>query len=95
MSVDELKTLNIKTIIITTILSAFSFLVALTWRDAIQKTLNTFLPEGEGLFYDYLTALIITLIAVTVTYTLLHLEKRDILPSKIENKINNADKKDK
>jgi len=86
MSVEQLKTLNIKTIIITTILSAFSFLVALTWRDAIQKTLNTFLPEGEGLFYDYLIAIIITMIAITVTYTLLHIEKRTILPSKIKNK---------
>ncbi|KON33878.1 MAG: hypothetical protein AC479_02865 [miscellaneous Crenarchaeota group-6 archaeon AD8-1] len=92
MSIKELKTLNIKTIIITTILSAFSFLVALTWRDAIQKTLNTFLPEGEGLFYDYLIAIIITIIAVTVTYTLLQIEKRNILPSKIKNKKNQANK---
>ena len=86
MSIEELKTLNIKTIMITTILSAFSFLVALTWRDAIRKTLNTFLPEGEGLYYDYLAAIIITMIAVAVTYTLLHIQKRDIIPDKIEKK---------
>ncbi len=86
MSIQELKTLNIKTIIITTILSAFSFLVALTWRDAIQKTINTFLPEGEGLYYDYLAAIIITMLAVVVTYTVLHIEKRDIIPDKFEKK---------
>ncbi len=88
MSIKELKTLNPKTIIITIILSAFSFLVALSWRDAIQKTLNTFLPEGEGLYYDYLVAIIVTMIAVAVTYTLLQIQKRDIIPDKIEKKIN-------
>ncbi|MCK5628903.1 hypothetical protein KAI12_05490 [Candidatus Bathyarchaeota archaeon] len=92
MSVNELKKLNLKTIVITTILSAFAFLVALSWRDAIQRTLDEFLPQGEGLYYQYLTALVVTMIAIAVTYSLLRLQNRDLIPGKIEKKIGNRKK---
>ena len=83
----ELKKLNVKTIIITTILSAFGFLVALSWRDAIQKTIDVLLPKGEGLFYNYLAALVVTIIAIIATYILIEIQKRDIIPDKYENHI--------
>ena len=84
---NELKKLNMKTIITTTILSAFGFLVALSWRDAIQKTIDILLPEGEGLLYTYLAALIVTIIAVVATYILLHIQNRDIIPDKYEKRL--------
>lgn len=83
----ELKELKIKTIVIATILSAFGFLVALSWRDAIQKTIDLLLPEGEGLFYTYLAAILVTIIAVIATYILLQIQKRDIIPDKYEDRI--------
>jgi hypothetical protein len=85
----ELKKLDIKTILITTILSAFGFLVALTWRDAIQKTIDVLLPKGEGLLFTYLAAIVVTVIAVIATYILLQIQKRDIIPDKYENRIKN------
>jgi len=83
----ELKELKIKTIVIATILSAFGFLVALSWRDAIQKTIDTLLPEGEGLLYTYLAAIVVTIIAVIATYILLQIQKRDMIPDKYEDRI--------
>lgn len=84
---NELKKLNLKTIITTTILSAFGFLVALAWRDAIQKTIDILIPQGEGLFYNYLAALVVTIIAIVATYILLHIQNRDLIPDKYENRL--------
>ncbi len=79
--------MDIKGIVITMILGAFGFLVALQWRDAIKGTIDVFLPAGEGLMYTYMAAILVTVIAVVVTFVLIKLKDVDIIPDKYENRV--------
>ncbi|MFQ6020785.1 MAG: DUF5654 family protein [Candidatus Aenigmatarchaeota archaeon] len=83
----ELKTLNIKTIITTMILSALGFLVAFQWRDVIKETIELMIPAGEGLLYKYAVAILITIIAVVVTFILIRFQQANIIPDKYEEKL--------
>ena len=68
-SVEEAAaSLNIKAVIGTAIVSAFGFIIALFWRDAINQFINEIVPEGEGLFYSFAAAILVTIIAVVVIY---------------------------
>jgi hypothetical protein len=79
--------LDIKSMIITMVLSALGFLVALAWRDAIQQSIELFVPRGEGLAYTYLAAIVVTIIAAAVTFVLIRLQKIDIIPDRYEEKL--------
>lgn len=65
---EKAKALNIKGAIATLIISSFGFVAALFWRDAIQKLIDEIVPKGEGLFYSFATAVIVTVIAIIVIY---------------------------
>jgi len=85
--------LDIKSIVITMILSSFGFLVALNWRDAIKETIDLFVPTGEGLTYTYLAAVLVTIIAVVVTFVLVKLQRANIIPDRLEEKVKKGVKK--
>ena len=79
--------MDIKGIVVTMILSAFGFLVALQWRDAISATIDKLIPPGEGLLYSYLVAIVVTAIAVVVTFILVKIQQADIIPDKYEKRV--------
>ena len=83
---EHVENLNIKSIVITMILSAFGFLVALAWRDAIKESIDLFVPTGEGVFYTYVAAILVTVIAVVVTFVLIKIQKTDIIPDRLEKR---------
>lgn len=85
--------LDLKSLVITMILSALGFLVALTWRDAIQQSIDLFIPKGEGLYYTYLAAIVITITAVVITFVLIKIKNRNIIPDSIEERIKSGVKK--
>ena len=69
MGVEDAATnMNFRNVIATALISSFGFLIALFWRDAVTATINKFLPEGEGLAYQYLMAVVVTIIAVIVIF---------------------------
>jgi len=71
MSVEEkAKAFDIKGTILTLIISAFGFVAALFWRDAIQDAIAKLVPEGEGLVYSFGAAIIVTIIAVVVIFVM-------------------------
>ncbi|MDD5417223.1 MAG: DUF5654 family protein [Candidatus Aenigmarchaeota archaeon] len=74
-AVSELK---IKDIVITSIITGLGLLVALTWRDAIQLTINYVVPHGEGLLYSYLAAIIITVVSVGAGYLLIRVQRLNL-----------------
>jgi len=76
---DDIKTASVKSVAIGGIISAMAFLVAFSWRDAINETINTFVPKGEGLLYLYLSAIIITIIAVAMSVILIKLQKTKLV----------------
>ena len=75
---DEAAKLNFRGVIATAIISSFGFVIALFWRDAISETISQLIPEGEGLFYSYLVAAVVTVVGVLVIY----LVSRLLKPSK-------------
>ena len=83
----ELKTLNIKTIVTTMILSALGFLVAFQWRDVIKETIEVMIPAGEGLLYKYGVAVLITIIAVVITFVLIKIQNANIIPDGFEKRV--------
>lgn len=92
---ESAKRLDIKTIVITMILSALGFLVALAWRDAIQQTIDLLVPKGEGLSYTYIAAMMVTIIAVVVTIILIKLQKIDLIPeAKLKERIRKPEGKE-
>lgn len=65
---EKAKTLDIKGVILTLIISSFGFVAALFWRDAIKDMIAEIVPEGEGLTYSFAAAIIVTIIAVVAIY---------------------------
>ncbi len=68
---ESAKKLDFRGMMLTSIVTALSFVVGLFWRDAISDTINQIVPGGEGLFYKYLTAIIVTVIVVVIAYVLI------------------------
>ncbi len=56
--------------ILIAITGAFAFLIALTWRTPIQKSVDKLILRlgltGEAIYYEYLAAILITIIGVIV-----------------------------
>jgi phosphatidylglycerophosphatase A len=76
---EDVQRLDLKSVVLGSILGAFGFLVALSWKDLIQSVLNVFIPQSKSLFYQFLTTVIITLIAVFVGFVLVRISKRSII----------------
>ena len=56
--------------LVVAITAAFGFLVALSWRGPLQNTMDRIIEKmgltGQAIYFEYLSALIITLFAVLV-----------------------------
>lgn len=50
--------------------AGFGLVAALAWNDTIQSFINRFFAPGSGLISKIIYAIIVTLIAVWVTYSL-------------------------
>ncbi len=50
------------------ITAAFGLVAALAWNDTIKAMINRFVPAGSGLKSMLIYAIIVTVIAVVVTY---------------------------
>lgn len=67
---EHAKQLNIKAAMSTLIISAFGFVAALFWRDAIRDLLDIIIPHGEGLSNSLTAAVLVSVIAIIVIYIL-------------------------
>jgi len=75
---EDVAQLNIKNIIIGAIISGLGFLVALTWRDALQEFINSIIPNGNGLGYKIIAAMLVTIFSVFVGYFLVKVSEKSI-----------------
>src|SRR3989344_8902411 len=52
------------------ITGAFAFLIALTWRTPIQKSIDSLVQRlgltGQAIYYEYLAAILITIVSVII-----------------------------
>jgi len=60
--------LDIRGAMVAMIMSALGFVAALFWRDAIQAFINEFVPEGQGMFYSFMVAIIVTVVVVIAIF---------------------------
>lgn len=63
--------MDFRMLVLTSIITALSFVVGLFWRDAIAATIEEIIPEGEGLLYKYYAAIIVTIIVVIFVFVLI------------------------
>ena len=66
------KLSDIRTLVTTSIISALALVVGLFWNDAIKVAIEQIVPQGEGLFYKFLAAVIVTVVVVAVIYIVVH-----------------------
>ena len=62
--------------IITLIVSAFGFVAALAWNDAIKSTIDTFIHPEDVWYYKIINAIIITIISVAIIYLVMKFSKK-------------------
>ena len=60
----------------TLLISALGLVAALRWNDVIKRTIDLAFPKesGMGLLYDFLSAIIVTVIVVLITLIVSKLE---------------------
>ncbi len=75
---EDVERMNLKNIIIGSIITALGFLVALSWRDAMQAFINSLVPSGEGVIYKFIAATIITFIVVVIAFIMIKISQRSI-----------------
>lgn len=61
---------DVKTIFLSSILTALALVVGLFWNDAIRAAIEQVVPKGESLIYKFLAAIIVTIIVVIISYIL-------------------------
>ena len=65
---EKAKAMDIKGAVATLIISAFGFVAALSWNNAIQGLINEFFPKEGGVIYSFVAAIVVTVIAVVVIF---------------------------
>lgn len=64
--VEKIRSEFLKTVV-TFVVSAFGFVAALAWNQAITETINKYLKPGEGIWSWFLYAILVTFVAVLIT----------------------------
>ena len=65
---EQAKSLDFRGVVVSLIVSAFAFVAALFWRDAISAFIEEIVPEGQGMIYQFGVAVFVTIIAVIAIY---------------------------
>ena len=66
---------KISSIIKTAIVTAFTIATALIWKDVIVNFIHYYFPADKFLFYEFLVAVISTIVIVIVLYLILKTEE--------------------
>lgn len=66
-----------KSKLVALLISALGLVAALRWNDVIKRTIDLAFPteSGMGLLYDYLSAIVITIIVVLIILIVSKLER--------------------
>lgn len=67
--------ISIKKVIQTALVTAFTFAVALIWKETILESIHYFFPTGPELFYKFLVAVIATLIIIIAIFLIYKTEE--------------------
>ncbi len=67
---------TIRSIVQTSIVTAFTIAAALIWTDVISDFINTLVPPREALFYEFIAAIIATVFVVIAIFVILKTEAK-------------------
>ena len=90
--------ISIRKIIHTSLITALTFTVALIWKETILDAINQFVPAGSELFYEFIVAVIATVVVIFSIILLLKTEEEtEYLIKKYRGKyfLQKVEKKDK
>ena len=75
---ENIEKLNIRGIIMSSIMTAFGLVVALSWKDAINELVNSIIPNSynNSLLGMFITALSVTLLVSALATFALKFNKR-------------------
>ena len=75
---ENVEKLNVRGIIIASIMTAFGLVVALSWKDAINALVARIIPSGNGdsLLSLFITASAVTLLVVVLASVALRINRR-------------------
>ena len=75
---ENVDKLNVRGIIISSVMTAFGLVVALSWKDAIKALVVRIIPSGSAnsLLGQFLTAAAVTLLVVVLATTVLRINRR-------------------
>ena len=75
---ENIEKLNIRGIIMSSIMTAFGLVVALSWKDAINELVNSIIPNSDNnsLLGMFITALAVTLLVSALATFALKFNKR-------------------
>jgi hypothetical protein len=86
------KRTEFEKILKTSVISAFTFAVALIWRDFFVVFVEHFVPQSNAIYYQLVFAILVTLIVAVAIYVFVRTEREaEYLFNKI--KIRNRRKK--
>src|SRR3989344_8474576 len=66
---------NVRAVVMTSIISALALVVGLFWNDAIKSAIDEIIPQGQGLWYKFAAAIMVTVIVVLIIYIAMHSQK--------------------
>jgi uncharacterized membrane protein len=69
------RRLDLRAMLITSIITALSFVVGLFWNDAIRSAIEMALPERDTVAAKFITAVTVTVIVVFVAWFLYHTQE--------------------
>ncbi|HJO41652.1 MAG: DUF5654 family protein [Acidimicrobiales bacterium] len=75
---ENIEKLNIRGIIMSSVMTAFGLVVALSWKDAINELVNSIIPNSDNssLLGMFITALAVTLLVSALATFALKFNKR-------------------
>ena len=75
---ENVDKLNVRGIIISSVMTAFGLVVALSWKDAINALVVRIIPSGSAssLLGQFITATAVTILVVALATTVLRINRR-------------------
>jgi hypothetical protein len=85
---------KIGTVIKTGIITAFTFVTALIWKDVLISSIEKFFPANDALKYEFYLAIIATFILILVIYIVFKTESEiEYLVGKVKRLENKKNKR--
>lgn len=91
-----MKGLRYKNILKSSIITAFTLVVAFLWKDVIIELIELFVPKSEEIYFKFLVAIAGTILAFAGIYVMLQTEyEAELVMNKIKDKSKKVELKKK